>query len=275
MRPYQPLPAAGPNRLLMIGCGNMGGAMLARWIAAGTIDPAKVWVVDPGSPQLPEGVRLAAAIADAPAADAVLLAVKPQQLTAARDGGLDRLAPHLLISILAGVDAATLTGVSHAAHVVRAMPNLPVAIGQGVVGLYSATATDAIRATATALMTPLGLAEWIADETLFDAVTALSGSGPGFTYRFIDALAQAGAALGLDADQALRLARATVAGSAALAQASPDTPATLADRVASPGGSTREGLNILDRDDALRRLLVETLAAAERRNAELAAGARA
>jgi pyrroline-5-carboxylate reductase len=124
-------------------------------------------------------------------------------------------------------------------------------------------------------MAPLGLVEWIADERLFDTVTALAGSGPAFLYRFVDALAQAGAATGLSPEQAARLALATVEGSARLAAVADANPARLADQVASPGGSTRKGLDVLDRDDALVRLLTETLEAARRRNAEMAAAARA
>jgi pyrroline-5-carboxylate reductase len=122
-------------------------------------------------------------------------------------------------------------------------------------------------------MAPLGLTEWV-DATQFDAVTALAGSGPAFVYRFIDALAEAGAAIGIPADQALRLALATVEGGALLAARSSDTPAALADKVASPGGSTRKGLDVLDADAALVKLLTATLDAAERRNAEMAAAAR-
>lgn len=259
--------------LWLIGCGNMGGAMLRRWVEAGT-DPATVTVVDPGRPALPADVRhLAEPPADA-APDVLLLAVKPQLL--------DAVAPlwsgvraKLLVSILAGVDEATLARrLPAAGAVVRAMPNLPVALGKGVVALHAAAAGSAARATADALMAPLGLVEWIDREDQFDAVTALSGCGPGFTYRFIDALAAAGAALGLPTEQAQRLALATVDGAAALAAASPDSPATLADRVASPGGATREGLNVLDRDDALVRLLTDTLGAAAARSREMAAAAR-
>jgi pyrroline-5-carboxylate reductase len=123
-------------------------------------------------------------------------------------------------------------------------------------------------------MAPLGLVEWISDEGLFDAVTALSGSGPAFLFRFIDALAEAGAALGLPADQAARLAMATVEGSAALAAGAEESPAILADRVASPGGTTRAGLDILDADQALKALVRDTLDAAARRGAEMAAAAR-
>ncbi len=135
------------------------------------------------------------------------------------------------------------------------MPNLPVGIGKGVVGLHSDDADAGVREAVTTLMAPLGLVEWMSDESLFDVVTALAGSGPGFLYRVIDALAAGGAALGLPADQAQRMAIATVEGSAMLASAADVSPAVLADRVASPGGSTREGLNVLDRDDALKVLM--------------------
>jgi pyrroline-5-carboxylate reductase len=154
------------------------------------------------------------------------------------------------------------------------MPNLPVAIGKGVTALHATQATEVARKMAQALVQPLGKVEWIADETLFDAVTALSGCGPGFVFRFIDALAEAGTALGLPADQAARLALATVEGSAAMAAGAGESPAVLADRVASPGGSTREGLNVLDHGEALKALLKATLAASRDRNVELAAAAR-
>jgi pyrroline-5-carboxylate reductase len=153
---------------------------------------------------------------------------------------------------------------------VRVLPNLPVAIGKGVVALHGQQ--DAPIKT---LMTPLGLVEWIANEGDFDAVTALAGSGPAFLYRFIDALAQAGAATGLPADQAQRLALATVEGAALLAAASNVSPAELAERVASKGGSTRKGLDVLDADHALVGLLTDTLAAATARNAEMGAANRA
>lgn len=259
--------ALAPGAIWLVGCGNMGGAMLRRWIASG-VDPATVTVIDPFAPQVPAGVTLAA---EAPVGspDTLVLAVKPQQLDK-----LPRFAAKTLVSILAGVEEATLSARFDAHAVIRAMPNLPVGIGKGVVALHSGGADASARAAAEALMTPLGLVEWIADETLFDAVTALSGCGPGFVYRFIDALAEAGAALGLPADQAQRLAIATVEGSALLAAQASEPPSVLADRVASPGGSTREGLNVLDRAEALKALLRETLAASARRNAEMAAEAR-
>ncbi len=263
-----------PGPLWLIGCGNMGGAMLARWIAAG-VDPAAVTVVTRGARDLPAGVRHLTTIPqDGPPA-IVALAIKPQQLDQVAPG----LAPHisgtpLLVSILAGVDETALGHRFDAATIVRAMPNLPVAIGQGVVALHSHGTDEAARTLAADLMAPLGLVEWIDDAALFDAVTALSGCGPGFVFRFIDAMAAAGTALGLHADQAQRLAIATVRGSATMAAEADAAPATLADRVASPGGSTRQGLNVLDDGDALKRLMAATLAAAERRNVEMAAAAR-
>lgn len=266
---------AAHARLWLVGAGNMGGSMLRRWVASG-IAPDRITVIDPGNPIVPEGVRVVATAPDGPMPDIVVLAVKPQLINQAlptlrRETGAG--GPAILVSILAGVEIDALRRRFAAEAYVRAMPNLPVAIGKGVVALHSDSDVPAVRGAAEALMAPLGLVEWV-DQPLFDVVTALSGSGPGFTYRFIDALAQAGAKLGLPADQSLRLACATVEGSAILAAESDETPGALADRVASKGGSTREGLNILDRDDALVELLTATIDAATRRNAEMAAEAR-
>lgn len=262
-------------RLLMVGAGNMGGAMLRRWLEAG-MDPATVTVVSPSGRTLPDGIAVVPAVPPATdsAFDAIMLGLKPQQLSALRGSPLAGHVPTYLISILAGVEAASLATLCAAHVVVRAMPNLPVAIGRGVVAVHAAEADEAARAELTTLMAPLGLVEWIDDEPRFDDVTALAGCGPGFVFRFADALAQAGAALGLPADQAARLALATLNGSAQLAADGSVSPAVLADRVASPGGSTRQGLNVLDRADGLVALLTETLAAAAKRNREMAAAAR-
>lgn len=257
--------AAGPAGMWLVGCGNMGGAMLRRWIEAGVLDPGQVFVANRQGRELPEGVRQGRAFPDEAPPEFLLLGVKPQQIDA-----IPAIPPRgTLISILAGADTATLQARFPGYRIVRALPNLPVAIGKGVVAMHGAR-TDAIDA----LMAPLGLVEWIADEAQFDLVTALAGSGPAFLYRFIDALARAGAQLGLRNDQAERLALATVEGSSLLAASADATPEVLAERVASPGGSTREGLNVLDRDEALVALLRETLEAATRRNGEMADQAR-
>jgi pyrroline-5-carboxylate reductase len=263
------------DRLWLIGCGNMGGAMLRRWIDSGAVKPEGVHVVNRGDRDLPDGVRQARDLPEGPLPDMVMLGMKPQQLDeiAGRFGERFAGVP-VLVSILAGVEGEALARRFQSQTIVRAMPNLPVGIGKGVVGLHSDGGNADARAAVAALMAPLGLVEWVDDEKLFDVVTALAGSGPGFLYRFIDALAEAGVALGLPADQAQRMAIATVEGSAMLAAAADVSPAILADRVASPGGSTRAGLNVLDQDGALKLLLRETLAASTRRNAEMAAAAR-
>lgn len=262
------------TRLWMIGCGNMGGAMLRRWIASGVLSAENVDVVNRGDRALPAGVRQGRDLPSGPLPDAVVLAMKPQQL----DGIADRFAGRLhgvpvLLSILAGVEDEALVARFAADTIVRAMPNLPVGIGKGVVALDTPSRDGASRSAVEALMTPLGLVEWVA-AAQFDAVTALAGSGPAFLYRFIDALAAAGAAQGMPPEQAQRLALATVEGSALLASAADVGPGELAERVASPGGSTRRGLDVLDADAALATLLRETIAAATRRNAEMAAAAR-
>ena len=255
--------------LWMIGCGNMGGAMLRGWLAAG-LDAATVTVVDPGLPALPEGVTVVSAPPEG-IPDILMLSVKPQLL----DVVAPAIAPHigahtLVISILAGVEIATLRSrFSIPDTIVRVMPNTPAAIGKGVIALFSDSQDHAALEQAQDLMAPLGLVEWVSDESMFDAVTALSGSGPAFLFRFIEALGAAGAAIGLPADQAARFALATVEGAALLAAQSHETPGMLAERVAAPGGSTRDGLDVLDTDCALTLLLTKTLQASERRNAEL------
>ncbi len=268
--------APTPQRLWLIGCGNMAGAMLRRWIESGTVRADAVDVVNRHDRDLPAGVRQARVLPDGPPPDMVMLGMKPQQLDeiVAAHGARISTAP-LLVSILAGVEEATLAERFPGPAIVRAMPNLPVALGVGVVALTASTPGAAVRDSIAALMAPLGLVEWTPDERSFGAVGTLEGCGPAFLFRFIDALAAAGEALNIPGDQAARLALATVEGAARMAARSSDTPATLADRVASPGGSTRQGLNVLDRDDALARLMTETLAAAERRGREMAEEAKA
>ena len=262
-------------RVWMIGCGNMGGAMLRQWIARGTLAADAVDVVNRADRLLPAGVRQARDLPAGALPDAVVLAMKPQQLDDVAARFADRLAGvPVLLSILAGVEEAALARRFRAGALLRAMPNLPVGIGKGVVALDTSRDDPAMRRAVATLMAPLGLVEWVAPAQ-FDAVTALAGSGPAFLYRFIDALAAAGVAQGLPADQAQRLALATVEGAGLLASAADVDPGELAERVASPGGSTRKGLDVLDADGALTVLLNETIAAATRRNAEMAAAARA
>ena len=248
--------------------------MLAGWLAGG-FDPAAFTVIDPYLAQAPAGVRLLdAAPQGEPAAEVVLLAFKPQQLPAAADAIAALVGQGtVVLSVLAGVDLATLCATFPAARaIVRVMPNLAAALGKSPIALFG-DAQGAARAATEALMAPLGPAEWLEDESAMDLVTALAGSGPAFVYRVIDALATGATALGLPRDQADRLAMAMVEGAVQLAVASPHSPAELARRVASPGGTTRAGLDVLDADGRLARVIEDTLRAARDRSAEMTAEA--
>jgi pyrroline-5-carboxylate reductase len=266
-------PIEGP--IWLVGCGNMAGAMLRRWLACG-LDPREVTVIRKSGAPVADGVMvLTAPPPDGAVPALVMLGVKPQML----DLVVPDLAPMLgretlLVSILAGVELSGLRRrFPTPRDIVRAMPNTPVALGQGVVALASDSAEPSMRDQAQRLMQPLGLVEWI-DEGLFDVATALAGSGPAFLFRFIDALAEAGADAGLPPDQAARFALAMVQGAAALAAAADESPRALADRVASPGGSTRRGLDVLDEDNGLVPLIRNTLTASILRNREMADAAR-
>lgn len=269
-----------PSSLLLVGCGNMGGAMLAGWLAAG-IAPERFTIVDPQLAQAPAGVELLRSLPQRQF-DAILLGVKPQMLADVAPAIAALAGPDtLVLSILAGVELASLAArLPGAGGYVRIMPNLAAAIGKSPVALFAHGADGALldaarQAAVTALMAPLGTPEWLAEEGLFDLVTALAGSGPAFVYRFIDALAAGAAALGLPREQADRLAVATVEGASLLAAASPHSPGELARRVASPGGTTQVGLDVLDADAALLRLIEATLKGASDRSAEMAKAARA
>ena len=261
------------DKILLIGCGNMGGAMLAGWLAGG-LDPARFTVVDPVLAEAPAGVSLLREFPDRPF-DAILLGVKPQLLGEVAPAAAKLAGPGtLVLSILAGVELASLAArFPQAAGHVRIMPNLAAAIGKSPVALASVGLDEQAKTRVTALMRPLGTPEWL-DEALFDAVTALAGSGPAFVYRYIDALAAGATALGMAPDQAERLALAMVEGAGALASASPHGPGELARRVASPGGTTEAGLKVLDEGAALARLAETTLRAAADRSAEMARMAR-
>jgi len=158
------------------------------------------------------------------------------------------------------------------ARIVRLMPNLAAAIGKSPLGLFSTTLDEDGKVQLELSLAPLGTAIWLNAESQMDAVTALAGSGPAFVYRFIDALAKGGVATGLPQNVAAALAMAMVEGAAALAATSDEIPAELAARVTSPGGTTAAGLAILDKNDALEKLVTATLQAARDRGAELAKG---
>lgn len=271
-----PVDAALPASLTLVGAGKMGGAMLAGWLAGG-LDPARTTVLDPqASPEMQAlcATRgLALNPAAAPVADALVLAMKPQGL----EGAASALAPligpgTLVVSILAGKTIANLRDRLPGARViVRAMPNLPASIGRGATGaVASPEVDDRQRAQAHALLASVGLVEWLDDEGLIDALTAVSGSGPAYVFLLAEVMAEAGVAAGLPADMATRLARETVSGAAALLAANPRDAALLRQDVTSPGGTTAEALAVLMRDGGLPDLMREAVDAARRRAGALA-----
>lgn len=263
---------SGP--LWLVGCGNMAGAMLARWLEEG-VDPARISVIRPSGRAVGHGVRVSTAYPEDEVPALVLLGMKPYQLDRVAPMLAPILAPEtILISILAGVEQETLRAhFPTPRNIVKAMPNLPVRIGKGVIPLYS-DGDPAARALVSGLMATLGHVEWFEDEAAFQLAGHLTGAGPAFLFRFIDALGEAATRLGLAPDQATRLALRMVEGAAALAAASDDDPETLARRVASPGGTTEAGLKMLDADRALSALVEATLAASRDRGLEMAAEAR-
>lgn len=245
----------------------MARAVVEGWVRSG-LAPDRLFLFNP-RPKAPcAGIPVRTEL-PARGVGFCLLGFKPQQLADAVPPLLPVLKDATVLSLLAGIDLATLSLAMPDARPVRFMPNLAAAIGASPVLLAAhPELPDAEREAVTNLADRLGGAEWVAEDQ-FDLATALAGSGPAFVYRMIDALAAGGAALGLDPAQALRLAQAMTHGAANLAATSERSPAELADAVASPGGMTRAGLEVLDRDGALVALLRETLAAARDRGREL------
>jgi pyrroline-5-carboxylate reductase len=263
-----------PGPLFLIGCGNMAGAMLEGWLAAGA-DPRLITVVRPSGIAPAPGIRTLTALPEDEVPALVLLGVKPQKLAEVAPAVAPALEREtILVSILAGTTLATLRGHFPAPRsVVKAMPNLPVSLRKGVTELFTDGASDeAAMAEVEGLMQALGHVEWFGDEKLFAVASALTAAAPAFLYSFLDALAAAGEALGLSQAQAARLAAAMVEGAGALAAGSEATPAQLARQVASPGGTTEAGLRILDAEDGLKTLVLRTIEASRRRGQEMAAG---
>lgn len=261
--------------LWLVGCGNMGSAMLAGWRAAG-VDPAQISVIRPSGGRCGEGVRVLTDFPEDEVPAVVVLAMKPYQLDAVAPGLAPILDPEtLLVSILAGVEQASLRArFATPRTIVKAMPNLPVGLGKGVVCLYSDGEDRDARAMASGLMAALGHAEWFDGEEAFQLAGHLIGAGPAFLFRFIEGLAEAATTLGLDPGQAARLAAAMVEGAAAMARAADEGPRRLAEKVASPGGTTEAGLRVLDEDRVLFDLLRRTLDASRRRGQDMAVAAR-
>lgn len=262
--------------ILLIGAGRMGGALLKGWIAKG-IGPVEAVEPHP-SPALKalekkSGVVLHADLATAPKrVRACVIALKPQLLRteAVRLRGLTESGA-LMLSIAAGTSIKTMTKAwGRNARIVRAMPNTPGSIGKGIAALYAAPkATDQDRALAESLLSALGPTVWVKREALVDATTAVSGSGPAYVFYLVEALAEAGMAVGLPREVAEALARATITGAGALLDADPRPAAELRRDVTSPGGTTEAALKVLTADDGLRALMARAVAAANARAKEL------
>ena len=265
-----------PAPTWFVGCGNMGGAILDGWRAGG-LELSPVTVVRPSGKPI-GAARVVTSAADAgPPPKLLVLAFKPQKL--------DEIAPELrrylggstvLVSLLAGVEVASLRqrfpGVG---AIVRAMPNLPVAVRRGVTGLYSPDADKQAQQLLNDLFSALGFAMWMADEGKLAALGSVAGAGPAYVARFIDALAKAGEKRGLSYEIAATIARETVLGTAWMTATTGEDMGSVAKRVASPRGTTEAGLAVLDGEGALDDLIGRTIEAAARRGAELADEARA
>jgi len=267
--------AAGVERLTLLGCGKMGGAMLKGWLAAG-LAPSAVTVIDPKpgawlEELAGEGLALNPAVVEP--ATVALIAVKPQMMGEA----VPKLKPMggggtLMISIAAGTPISAFEAMfGEATPIIRAMPNTPAAVGKGISALIgNAAAGEAAMQMAEALLAAVGETVRLEIEAQMDAVTGLSGSGPAYVFHMIEAMAAAGEAAGLGPDLAMRLARATVVGAGALAERSEETAETLRVNVTSPGGTTAAGLSVLMPE--LPALMTRTVAAAAARGRALSEG---
>ncbi len=269
------------GRVLMVGAGKMGGALIESWLKNQTTQPSDNVLVEPNVTrakylrdtytlytfETPEAINTGLGEAT------ILFAVKPQVMDEVVPLYKPLIQPgRLVLSIAAG------TPISYFEHqlgantaVVRAMPNTPASIGHGITVLCANTHVSAEqRARCEILIGAVGQVEWIEDESLMDAVTAVSGSGPAYVFLLIEALAQAGISAGLAADLANRLALTTVAGAGALAEQTEDSPTVLRQNVTSPGGTTAAALEVLMADDGLQQLMARAVTAAKERGRELA-----
>ncbi len=269
------------DRLLLVGCGKMGAALLNGWIDGG-YDPANIRVVEPreSAPELVHSEPAPLFVTDAGALDkgfdptVVVFAVKPQIM--------DEAAPlyrafakkgAVFLSIAAGKTIGFFEGaLGKSAAIVRSMPNTPAAISRGMtVACANKKVRPGQRVLCDRLLQTVGEVAWVEDEGLLDAVTAVSGSGPAYIFLLAEALAEAGQAAGLPEELAARLARATVTGAGELLDRSSEPPATLRQNVTSPGGTTQAALDVLmAEDDGLAPLMARAVAAAAKRSRELA-----
>jgi pyrroline-5-carboxylate reductase len=261
--------------IVLAGAGKMGSAMLSGWLAQGVV-ASKLAVIDPAPTDeiaglTAKGLRLNPGVTDIGDVAVLMVAVKPQMFIEAAPQLKSLVAPStLVISIMAGVPIAKLAQAC-GGKIIRAMPNTPAAIGRGVtVAVAASDVPPQQRDVADTLLRATGLVEWIDDEGLMDAVTAVSGSGPAYVFLLAEELARAGVAAGLSPELATRLARETIAGSGELLHRSDLSSEVLRQNVTSPGGTTAAALSVLMGDGGFKPLLEQAVAAAARRSKELA-----
>lgn len=262
------------DQILLVGCGKMGGALLNGWLSQGT-PAAQVFVVEPMKPDVPNGVSVYGNAADLSPnyrPSVVVFAVKPQSMDDVLPAYAQFAGPDtVFLSIAAGKPIGYFEATLSGGAIVRAMPNTPAAVGRGITVLCANSRVSAAqRDVCTGLMKSVGEVAWIDDESLMDAVTGLSGSGPAYVFHLVEAMAAAGEAAGLSKDLAMQLARATVAGSGELLAQSSDPAGTLRENVTSPGGTTAAALEVLMGPDGLTRLMTAAIARATERSRELA-----
>lgn len=265
----------GERSILLVGAGNMGGAMLAGWLSNG-VSPGRIAVLDPApNPAVAKLIGdYSLAHFDRPPSEVpgvIVVAVKPQMMDTVLPGLASARGPRtLVVSVAAGRTVASIEERIGKGPTVRAMPNTPAMIGRGMTGCFANAATDQpMRDEAEALLAVCGEVEWFDTEGDIDIVTAVSGSGPAYVFAMTEALAAAGEAAGLDKDRAMRLALATVSGAGELMVRAEDPPATLRRNVTSPGGTTEAALNVLMAEDGLTPLMRRAVAAARDRAREL------
>lgn len=269
------------EKIVVIGAGKMGSALVDGWLASGT-PAASVYLIDPAFADKDLGwpaknVAVYAGVpqllaADDRLPDLVMLAIKPQMMATALPalsvldhGGLT------VLSVAAGTTLGTLQTAFPQAVCVRTMPNTPAAVGQGITAAFAPKADTDLRDGVSALLQAVGQVVWVEAERDIDAVTAVSGSGPAYVFHMVEALAQAGVAAGLPAETAMQLARQTIVGAGALLAASEDSAEQLRVNVTSPHGTTAAGLAVLQGTGRLADLMTETVKAAYDRSVALAA----
>ncbi|MCO6389797.1 pyrroline-5-carboxylate reductase [Aliihoeflea aestuarii] len=267
-------------RVILVGCGNMGHAMLVGWLSSGQLNGSEIAVVEPDAALRERAAKAGVAThetAEGPGAekpDLVIFAVKPQVMGDVVPA-YRRFAPNAtFLSVAAGTPIATfekLLGTD--AAIVRCMPNTPAAIGKGMmVTVANGNVPEKTKAFVANLLSASGEVAEIPDENLMDAVTAVSGSGPAYVFHFIECLAKAGETAGLPVDVAKLLAMQTVYGAGCLAAASDDEPGELRRQVTSPNGTTAAALSVFMDEGRLETLVADAVEAARVRSAELGKG---